>query len=42
MKSVCDRPTATSDPKQTFAVPAAQIAAIHKAVIARWSEGIRM
>jgi len=42
MKSVRDRPTATSDPKPTFAQSASQMAAIPKAVIARWSEGFRI
>jgi len=30
------------DPKPTFALPAAQMAAIPKAVIAGWSKGCRM
>jgi len=34
--------TATCDPKPTFAQSASQMAAIPKAVIARWSEGFRM
>ena len=42
IKSVRGRPTATSDPKPTFAQSASQMAAIPKAVIARWSEGFRM
>ena len=42
MKSIRGRPTATSDPKPTFALPAAQMAAIPKVVTARWSECFRM
>jgi hypothetical protein len=42
MKSIRGCPMATCDPKPTFAQSASQMAAIPKAVIARWSEGFRM